>query len=289
MAAYDLTEVHKANLSILKEIDRICRTYKIKYMIDSGTLLGAVRHKGFIPWDDDSDIAFTRTQYEAFLKVAARELPPGMRLLLPDEFQGGRAFYDFTARITYENSMVHQDSEEVRYYEGKLNHIYVDLFVIDKLPAGKTARQVVLLLQTVIYGLSMGHRCRLDYRKYQGVQKLAVRGLAAAGRLVPMKRLFRLQQKVSLLCRKSNSTRRYYSNYAPDYYYVQLDREGCEEITEMEFEGMMLMAPKGWHQVLTLIYGDYMQLPPPDKRVPAHSSTRIQIFDIDVEDTGGRE
>ena len=73
--AYDLTKVHEANLKILKEIDRICRKYKIKYLMDAGTLLGAVRHKGFIPWDDDADVAFTRNNYEAFIKVVRRELP----------------------------------------------------------------------------------------------------------------------------------------------------------------------------------------------------------------------
>ena len=58
MEHWDLTRVHEANLKLLKEIDRICRKYKIKYMIDSGTLLGAVRHQGFIPWDDDADEIF---------------------------------------------------------------------------------------------------------------------------------------------------------------------------------------------------------------------------------------
>ena len=54
---YDMSRVHQANLTILKEIDRICRKYNIKYMLDAGTLIGAVRHKGFIPWDDDADVA----------------------------------------------------------------------------------------------------------------------------------------------------------------------------------------------------------------------------------------
>ena len=56
----DLTKVHQANLAILKAIDSICREEGIQYMLDAGTLLGAVRHKGFIPWDDDADVAFTR-------------------------------------------------------------------------------------------------------------------------------------------------------------------------------------------------------------------------------------
>ena len=69
---YDMSRVHSANLKILKEIDRICRKYKIQYALDAGTLIGAVRHKGFIPWDDDADIVFTRNQFEAFKKSSKK-------------------------------------------------------------------------------------------------------------------------------------------------------------------------------------------------------------------------
>ena len=119
MKTYDMSRVHEANLTILKEIDRICRKYNIRYMLDAGTLIGAVRHKGFIPWDDDADVAFTRNQYEAFMKVAPRELPDTMELLEPDSYRGGKAFYDFTPRIIYKKSKCHEDSPEMQYYEGK--------------------------------------------------------------------------------------------------------------------------------------------------------------------------
>ena len=85
---YDLSGVHAVNLKLLKEIDRICRKYKIKYALDSGTLLGAIRHGGFIPWDDDVDVVFTRANYEMFKKVARRELPEGMSFVEPDEYHG---------------------------------------------------------------------------------------------------------------------------------------------------------------------------------------------------------
>lgn len=276
---YDLTRVHEANLAILKEIDRICRKYKIKYMLDAGTLLGAVRHKGFIPWDDDADVAFTRKNYEAFLKVVRRELPPSMEIIMPWDFGKGRKFYDFTARIIYKYSRTHEDSPEMEYYEGKLNHLWVDLFTIDVLPRGKAAATITLLLHKIIYGMAMAHRYELDFSKYSLFHKLAVGSLSLAGRLVPMKLLFRLQRMAALKDRRCRSDLRYYSNYQPDYLYVTLRKEWCETVVDLDFCDTKLMAPKHWHEVLTWIYGDYMTLPPKEKRVPAHSSMEIQVYD----------
>ena len=275
---YDLTRVHEANLRILKEIDRICRKYKIHYVLDAGTLLGAVRHKGFIPWDDDADVAFTRPNYDAFMKVVKRELPEGMTLLTPGSFRNGTAFYDFTCRITLDKSQMHEDTPEMQFYEGKLNHLWVDLFTIDVLPEGKLSATVTRLLHTVVYGLAMGHRYHLDYKKYSLFHKIFVAILATVGKVIPLKALIRMQRAIALKDRKKKSGLRYYSNYQPDYLYVTLKKEWCEETVDLDFEDTKLMAPKGWDPVLTWIYGDYQKLPPPDKRVPAHSSMEIQIF-----------
>lgn len=279
---YDLTRVHETNLKILKEIDRICRKYKIRYMLDAGTLLGAVRHKGFIPWDDDADVAFTRNNYEAFMKVVRRELPDTMELVMPWSYRDGKAFYDFTARIIYKNSRTHEESEEMKFYGGKLNHLWVDLFTIDTLPANKLDATATLLMHKMIYGMAMGHRYHLDFGKYSLFHKLAVGGMSTVGKFVPLSVLFRLQRMVALRDHKKKSPKLYYSNYQPDYLYVTLQKEWCEDIVDLDFCDTKLMASSHWDEVLTWIYGDYMKLPPEDKRIPSHSTIEIQVLDEEV-------
>ena len=278
-AGYDMSRVHRANLTILKEIDRICRKYKIQYALDAGTLIGAVRHKGFIPWDDDADIVFTRNQFEAFKKVVKRELPDTMELVEPGSFHGGKAFYDFTPRIIYKKSRMHPDSDKMDYYDGKLNHLWVDLFILDKLPKGKAAAEITRFLHKAIYGLAMGHRHDLDYSKYSLMHKIFVGGLATAGKLIPLKAIFAMQKAIALKDRYSKGDLRYYSNYQPDYLYVTLHKDWCEEVIDAPFEDTTLMIPKGWDPVLKEIYGNYMQLPPEEQRIPTHSSLQIQVYD----------
>ena len=278
LPAYDLKAVHQANLRILKEIDRICRSHGIRYFADSGTLLGAVRHKGFIPWDDDADVAFTRENYEAFARVVRDELPEGMEFLEPSQIGDGKAFFDFTPRILYLNSRTHEDSREMAFYGGKLNHLYVDIFIQDELPEGKLPAAWTRLKNTMIYGLAMGHRFRLDFSKYSPLQKCVVAVLSAAGRLLPMPVICRMERRAALRHNTGKSRLRYYSNYQPDYLYVTLKKEWNEETVDLDFEDMKLMAPKNWHQVLTCIYGDYRKLPPPEKRVPTHSTMEIQVY-----------
>ena len=274
---YGLADIHRASLGILKEIDRICRKYGIQYMIDSGTLLGAVRHGGFIPWDDDADVAFTRENYEAFAKVVHKELPEGMYFLEPVEFAGRNAFYDFTPRVLYLNSRTRADSAEMQFYGGKLNHLWVDLFILDELPEKPLAARRAKLCQVLLYGLAMGHRYSLDYGKYGAAGRLAVRVLSAAGKLLPMKTIIKLQHAAAVRDRKGKSRLMFYSNYQPDFLYVTVEKDWSGEAADMRFEDTVLMAPKNWDQVLKQIYGDYMTLPPEEKRVPTHSDGWLTI------------
>jgi len=283
MQTYDLTKIHKISLMILTEIDRICRKYRIRYTLDSGTLLGAVRHQGFIPWDDDADVAFTGEHYEAFLKVVRRELPPELELVLPEQFAGGTCFYDFTARIMYKNSKVYRGSADAHHHQGRPNHIWVDLFVTDVLPNAKWQAAGIIFLQKTVYGLAMGHRYHLDLNKYKGLERTFVTVLAGTGRLIPLRAIYRMHRAVSVRTRRGKGRFRYYSNYDPGYLYVTLERACCENVVSLPFEGTELMAPREWHRVLTEIYGDYMQLPPPDQRRPTHTSMQIEVYDEVVE------
>ena len=253
--SYDMGRVHGANRKILK------------------------RHNGFIPWDDDADVAFTRNQYDAFMKVVKRELPEGLELLEPDSFRGGKGFYDFTARIIYKKSRCHEDSPQMAFYEGKLNHLWVDLFVIDRLPAGRAGAAATKFLHMAVYGMAMAHRDKLDFGKYSLMNKILVGGLATVGRIIPMKAIFAMQKALALKDRNSKGRLRYYSNYQPDFLYVTLDKDWCDQVEDIDFEDTRLMIPKGWHQVLTLVYGDYMKLPPEEQRVPSHSSLEIEVYD----------
>lgn len=170
-----IEKVQKVNLEILKEVDRICRKHKIKYLLDAGTLIGAVRHKGFIPWDDDVDIAFMREDYEKFIKLAPKEMSQDVQLLLPKNLAGGKVFYDFTPKLVYKKSRKSKENEETRRYGNELNHICVDLFIIDDISENNFARVMQVLLIKTIYGLAMGHRPKLDFSKYSGITKLQVK------------------------------------------------------------------------------------------------------------------
>lgn len=276
---FDLTKVHETNLKMLKEIDRICRKYKIKYALDSGTLLGAVRHGGFIPWDDDVDVMFTRTNYEMFKKVVRRELPPGMSFVEPNEYHGGKAFYDFISRLTYDNSQKFEDSGKMAFYDDKISRLCVDLFVVDDLPGSEGAKKRTKLLHCIVYGLALGHRYQIHYGDYKGMMKLFVLVLSSLGRLIPFPVTYRMWQALCRKDRRKKTPLYFYTNYAPDYFYVEMEKAWDDEVLEMKFEDTKLFVPAGWKQYLTQVYGDFMKLPPKEKQIPEHSDMEIQIYE----------
>ena len=278
--SYGMLALQKVNLYILQEIDRICKKYKINYTLDSGTLLGAIRHGGFIPWDDDADIAMTRSNFEAFRRIVKRELSDKLEFIMPNEFKNGKVFYDFTPRIIYKPSARHKKNDKRDPYEGKLNHLWVDIFIIDKLPKSKLLQRLTLFSQKLIYLFSMGHRKKLDLKKYKGSMKIAVSVFSIIGKIISMTYLFRLQDRLSKLFYKSRkSSTLYYSNYQPDYIDIKVNKDWYEKYLNIKFEDTVLSIIDEYDSVLQLVYGDYMTPPPKADRVPTHGSMEIEVYE----------
>ena len=278
--SYGMLALQKVNLYILQEIDRICKKYKINYTLDSGTLLGAIRHGGFIPWDDDADIAMTRSNFEAFRRIVKRELSDKLEFIMPNEFKNGKVFYDFTPRIIYKPSARHKKNDKRDPYEGKLNHLWVDIFIIDKLPKSKPLQRLTIFSQKLIYLFSMGHRKKLDLKKYKGSMKIAVSVFSIIGKIISMKYLFRLQDRLSKLFYKSRkSSTLYYSNYQPDYIDIKVNKDWYEKYLNIKFEDTVLSIIDEYDSVLQLVYGDYMTPPPKADRVPTHGSMEIEVYE----------
>ena len=278
--SYGMLALQKVNLYILQEIDRICKKYKINYTLDSGTLLGAIRHGGFIPWDDDADIAMTRSNFEACRRIVKRELSDKLEFIMPNEFKNGKVFYDFTPRIIYKPSARHKKNDKRDPYEGKLNHLWVDIFIIDKLPKSKPLQRLTLFSQKLIYLFSMGHRKKLDLKKYKGSMKIAVSVFSIIGKIISMKYLFRLQDRLSKLFYKSRkSSTLYYSNYQPDYIDIKVNKDWYEKYLNIKFEDTVLSIIDEYDSVLQLVYGDYMTPPPKADRIPTHGSMEIEVYE----------
>ena len=136
-------------LEMLDEVERICKKYGLKYFADSGTLIGAVRHQGYIPWDDDIDLAMLREDYETFLKVAPGELKEHLVLQTPY-----REKNYLRAHAQLRNSRTTGCSREDRK-AGYNCGIFIDIFPLDAMPEGRVLSRIwafsIQTLWTVLY------------------------------------------------------------------------------------------------------------------------------------------
>ena len=136
---YDIKEVQKSLLEILIELDRICRKYEIKYSLEGGSLLGAIKYKGFVPWDDDIDVIMERKEYERFLKVCKRELNKEFFL------QNNRTVYHFPlnySKLHKRGTLYVQESiAHLKIHQG----LFIDIFPVDHICPPLLPLQVALV------------------------------------------------------------------------------------------------------------------------------------------------
>lgn len=264
MSDQALMQIHQSNFDMLCEVDRICRKHDIRYYLHGGTLLGAIRHQDFIPWDDDVDLAFPRKDYERFMEVFPLEADTRFQLL---DYRRYPQFFDFIAKVADTDLTLRTSYGDEVFYEHRYNHPTLDLFVLDwEAPAH--SRQLLQL--KLIYALAMGHRMKIDHSKYQGLTKLASYILPLFGKLMPFPTIAQMYNRVQ--AQAQSGDRLFISNEQqnPRYWGLSYEPSMYEGDQTASIRGRSFPAPSDPDKWLRMSYGDYMTLPPEDKRIPQH-------------------
>ncbi len=255
--------IWKIELDIMQEIIRICDKYGIPYIVYGGTLLGAVRHNGFIPWDDDMDLAMLRKDYEIFLQKAKEELDPKIFCLQESETVG--EIYEGFARIRYNNStaMIERDRKK------NCNHgIFIDIFPLDQISPNAIARKLQFGKIKLLTGL-------LYYHTYQDCGLRSKLGTLAVALIKKPKTWERIAKSAKKTCMKYNDRKcekvgiLSCDPYDEKCYWY---REDIENTIEMDYEYLKVSAPKNYDRCLKIGYGDYMAFPPVEERGKWHEN-----------------
>lgn len=266
-----LESIQNRGLGILLVVDSVCKKNNINYYLDGGTLLGAIRHKGFIPWDDDVDIAMLRDDYEKFLNIAQAEL--GANYFLQTTKTDPMFPMGF-ARVI-DNNAVFPDANRYSYKTG----LCLDIFPIDNANDNRFCHRFNIFKIKIIQSLAKS-KVDLNMDKYKGViRKTLVKIFAVVGKLFSAKTLMRWQRRIAI----SNNRRITKNKCCYSYPYGDLKClfpvEIYKEMVMVNFAHYQFPAPSGWHQLLTIIYGDYMTPPSSDKQVPIHGFENLIFLD----------
>jgi len=244
-----IREKQIAILEILRDIDRICRNNNIKYSLGYGTLIGAIRHKGFIPWDDDADLLMERSEFEKFSIAYNKE--KGTNYQFKTILWVPRIFEVRSER----NPGIHRENPTV------------DIFILDRLPRSRLKRKMKILVIKFLQGML---KRKVDYSKYNWRGKILTSVTKSIGRIFSEDWKLQKYQVVSKWGNREDSdsisvTNTLYSSLR------QFFSVSCvSDYTNAPFEGVELMIMKGYDEFLRTVYGDYMTPPPQEQRVPKH-------------------
>ena len=259
----------KVELDMLDEVNRICRKYHLTWFLVHGSLLGAVRHKGFIPWDDDLDIAMPRKDYNRFLRVARKELKEPLSIHTPETEKD--IFWGGFARVR--NSRTTGIEARELSHKGNLG-IWIDILPLDVCTMDeklfekkeKRIRHCHRLLLAKIYGN--------DFERYMDMGPLMWNGYRLLSRLYPHKVLCRMLNRAMLLYTDTQSED--VAMFTGYYKHRRLSAGDFKKPVLLEFEQRKYPAPEGYENYLFMSMGkDFMKYPPKEQRKPKHTG----IFD----------
>ncbi len=252
-----LKEIQNCSLAMLEFFDTFAKENHLTYYLSGGTLLGAIRHKGFIPWDDDVDLMMPRGDYERLIELFGNE-----------RYKISCCEKDEDYITPYARVWDSMTTVKFQSVNNKQIGVFLDIFPIDGFPAGKY-RTMLHLLRIKFLNVKLNcsaRRAFVENEKYVPIKKILGLFVKKNGNYYA--------RKLSCLAKKYDYASCAYVgvNTSP----IHLSREknskdGYAETIEVPFEHLMLPAPVGYDVYLKQLYGDYMQLPPEEKRYSIHT------------------
>lgn len=263
MQKLDINQIKKIELDILIAFADFCEENKLKYYLAYGTLLGAVRHKGFIPWDDDIDVLMPRPDYNRFIEMTGyNPIKQNLETRLYRNCKN-QNIYPF-AKIIDTNTLVYEKGKSRKNISG----IWIDIFPLDGCPDSSEETRVQFEKYLKIRNwqdLATTNPFYIDQNIIKKMLKFIF--------FVPAAKLYGCKR----ICKKIDELAQSYSydksQLVADFTWGDsldaiLKKEDLEPALHLEFEGKLFNAPKSYDQYLTNLYGDYMTLPPENERIP---------------------
>lgn len=258
-----IEKLHQIDLEIVKNVIKICEKYNLKYFMLGGTMLGAIRHGGFIPWDDDIDLGMPRKDYETFLEIAEKELPDYLQVV---NYKNTPSYQYYITRIQDKNVKV---IEKRIGNDSKFTYASIDIFPIDGTPNNK-------LLRKLYFFRVLSHRALMSLYYKDSIDRKRKRGTIEKAFLwimekIPFEKIidpYKEKEKIDKLLSSQNvDTSKYIGNIMGAYRTREIvPKEWYGKGTKYKFEDIELNGFDKYHEYLRYTYGDYMELPPVDSR-----------------------
>ncbi len=257
------SEVQELTLSLLKVFISISEKYDLRYYFTGGALIGVLRHKGFIPWDDDIDIGMPRKDYELFLKIMEEEPPDGCAIC--NRFTDKDWHFAMSQFIDTESEIEIDLAEQKRQA-----HIWIDIFPLDGLPSNGFRRWLrVKHILFYRYLIQIGHiATQVDSHRSRPWYEKIILGFF---KVVPAGKLLNTEKLLDRLDKVLKKSDFYTSEYAGNMLGRYREKEAVPKryfgtAQKAKFEELEVRIPEDSHALQTALYGDYMTLPPEGKR-----------------------
>lgn len=266
---YNLNELHLVLLDLMKKFDSICKKYKIEYSIGFGTMLGAIRHQGFIPWDDDVDILITRKEYEKLTKVPAEEYD---NKYFFQTIETDKNYPYNTARLRLNGTaMIYEKWINSGFHQG----IYIDIIPLDNVPDIRIKEywqklQIIFLTpfrfarnKNVFFNCGKNIPYSIKKIIYIIISKFPLSQIYQKEVNVEKKYMNNQTKRIAFLGEGNLLLKKWYPTQT-------IPSKAMKEFLYVRFEDTYFMCSKQYKQLLKQWYGNYMKLPSEDKRQVYH-------------------